>query len=346
MYISGIRLQNFRTYHEVDFTFNTDITVVVGPNGSGKTNLLEALYMVGYGKSFRDSDEHLTMYDYDWWKIMSNVDGTPREVRYHDKTKQFRIGEKSLLRLPRAQHLPVVLFEPDDLSLIHGAPASRRRYIDQLITHITPGYTTTLRRYERVVAQRNTLLRHQEIDHDTLFVLDIMLAELAEVIVVARNEIIRQWNERLSQYYSYIADAQTPISVNYHTPIDTNHYKQSLLSHLKSRLNHDHLTGSTSHGPHRDDYGFFVNNNPFVTTASRGEVRTLILALKQHEVHMIDTYHSTDSLLLLDDVFSELDTTRQKKLLTAYYDHQTIITTTHVMKGMAHSRTITVGLLE
>lgn len=329
MHLSELHLHQFRSHHDVGFRFDSGVTMIVGQNGSGKTNLLEAVYVLASGSSFRDGDMYLAEYETDWWKIEGVVDGQPREVRYQNGVKQLRAGGKVLQRISPQARMPVVLFEPDDLRMIHGSPSGRRKYIDRVIAGTVYGYGATLRKYERILSQRNALLRSGATDHDTLFVLDIMLAEAAEKIVAARRDVIASWNLSLSEIYSHISSHETAVRADYISSVESQAYKQSFITRLKERLERDRLTGSTSVGPHRDDYEFYLNTKPFVTTASRGEVRSLLLALKYIETLVLDEKYATASLLLLDDVFSELDEVRQRLLSEYFCDHQVIITTTH-----------------
>lgn len=337
--VSHIELHNFRSYQSAVFAMSPRTTVVVGPNGSGKTNLLEAIYIMCRGTSFRDADTHLTKHGYDWWKISGDTVSGHREVRHHHDQTSFIINNKASRRLSPSGKLPTVLFEPDDLLLIHGSPSKRRQYIDQLIAATTPGYKSTVRRYERIVSQRNSLLKsHDRRDEDKIFVWDILLAEEAATIVAARRRTIDHWNDALSSLYSHIAGTPSLVRSAYHSGISaTTTYKQALLTGLKHHYDRDYATGMTSLGPHRDDFEFFLDDVPFVTTASRGEIRSLVLALKADELAQLRQYHSVAPLLLLDDVFSELDATRQDNLLALAGESQTVITTTHALAGRGDS---------
>ncbi len=339
MSISKIRLQQFRNYQDRTFEFSPGVTVITGNNGIGKTNILEALYIVSLGKSFRDPDELLTMHDQSWWRIQADVDDNVRDIRYKDAVKTITINDKSFKRLSSHSALPVVLFEPDHLMLVHGSPSLRRGYIDKQIAQYTPGYHTTIRRYERVVAQRNKLLKSLHVDSDQLFVWDVSLAELATKIITKRSELVASWNEELSELYTAISDKDDTIRVDYSTTAEN--YSQRLLETLRRNLERDRMIGTTSAGPHRDDMVFYLNDMNMEHNASRGEIRTLLLALKYHNAQQLEVLYGTPPLLLLDDVFSELDETRQQKLLASHTRNQIVITTTHIHKKYQKSHTIT-----
>ncbi len=334
MVIQELRLENFRSYSRGHFNFSDTVTIISGPNGSGKTNLLEAVYYLGLGKSFRDSDEDLIKHSRDFFEVSGKVDDTTRAFRVladnNETKKQFSYESEVRGRFTSRYRLPIVLFEPDDLLLLHGSPGKRRSYIDSLLSRLSPGYTSTLRRYERALAQRNRLLKQTvPSDEDMVFVWDITLAEEAATIYAQRQRLVEAANIVLSEYYSQIAGKEHTVIVQYNSSVDGGTYKQSLIHHLKARFQRDCLLGFTSVGPHRDDIEFIMNDQPMENNASRGEVRSLLLAIKRFEAAQLQEVFETAPLLLLDDVFSELDCTRRKQLTKHFYDHQMIITTTN-----------------
>jgi DNA replication and repair protein RecF len=330
MYISSLRLRQFRNYDDATFDFHEGVTAIIGPNGSGKTNILEALYVMATGSSFRDRDQELTRYGDDWWQLQAFVDDVPREVRYQHGQKQLIQDGNTKLRISKHIKLPVVLFEPDDLYMMHSSPQKRRDYLDYVTSISHTHHSVILRRYERALRQRNALLKQQRFDEDTLFVWDISLVDLAEHIVKNRLETIRVWQAALTPLYQAVADSHDTVSVQYHSVVTTTHYKSHLLQALKANIDRDRMIGSTSAGPHRDDVVFELNNHPVVTHASRGEVRSVVIALKQAELQTLGSVQNTKPVLLLDDVFSELDQTRQKKLLQNTSVTQMILTSTQI----------------
>ena len=338
--LKKLALHNFRSYSEREFEFSPEVTVITGKNGAGKTNILEALYMLLQGKSFRDSDEELLRYDTEWWKITGEFDVSEREIRYQPAQygKHLFIDGADKGRFTYRQQLPVVLFEPEHLMLIHGSPSLRRNYLDTLLSHLLPTYRTSLAKYERALLQRNNLLKKGGLSatlHDVVFVWDVALAEHGAALQTARRELVDMLNKRLSDEYSSLA-------TNLHTV--TLHYQQSgessvhgLAAHLSRSLEKDLLRGFTSVGPHRDDIEFFLDGKNAKTTASRGEVRTMILALKYLELELLSKDSTPPPVFLLDDVFSELDPTRQHELLKNTQNIQRIITTTELTaRHMSH----------
>lgn len=332
MALERISLYNFRSYQERVFEFNHGVTVITGRNGAGKTNILEAVYVLLAGKSFRDSDELLVTHGQNWWRLVGDYSAEQREVRYRAtgaQKKQVIVHGHDPKRFTYQHQLPVVLFEPDHMAMLHGAPRLRRDYLDTLLGKTIPHYRTTLARYERALLQRNNLLRHgrsvSEL-RDAVFVWDIALAEYGTELSRMRRDLVNRVNAVLPGVYSTIAQTITGASMCYEPNTDGS--SQQLATALTRSLEHDMRRGTTSVGPHRDDFSLLLAGHDAKTTASRGEVRSLVLALKYIELEELSTVSMTPPLFLLDDVFSELDESRQEQVASGKY--QTIITAAHI----------------
>lgn len=336
----SLHLQDIRSYSLFDVTLSDGVTVVAGPNGSGKTNLLEAIYVLAHGSSFRGRDRELVAYDKPYGVIKAVMeDMSERRVSLAVKAdskiaKEFTIGGSKRQRLSYSQRLPVVLFDPEGLRALSSSPARRRDFLDDVLGRLTPQYSTTLHRYERALLQRNELLKRQSTLiqttwRDQLFVWDVKLAELAEQLVEARIRLLTHYNERLSDVYSGLADTVTKVEATYRTfHYQPASYRQTFFAKLQQSAPHDALRGFTSVGPQRDDFEMSINGHPALEVASRGEMRTIMLACKLIETKLIEETRQSAPLLLLDDVFSELDATRRQKLTSTLSNYQTIITTT------------------
>lgn len=340
--IQSLHVKHIRSHREYSIEFSPDVTIVTGANGSGKTSLLEAVYISLQGTSFRGSDGDLLQKDSPWWKIDVVLnDQQTRTIKYDPaKTpsrKQFVIDSKTTARIPAKLKHPVVLFDPDDLRLLHGSPTRRRQFIDRFISQLNPLYGPTLRKYERAMKQRNNLLKSAYISDDQLFAWNIALAEHGAYIIEQRIAFIEQINQNLSGLYQSIAGTHDEVSIHYsHTFVGD--IKQKLLNELHAHAERDRYLGNTSVGPHRHDVIFQINDSPALSTASRGEARTIVLALKFLEVDIIERLTGKQPIILLDDVFSELDASRQKLLTSQLNGHQIIITsaTSHAGKHLVH----------
>ncbi len=335
MAYTSIRLQSFRSYSDYSADLKNGVTIVVGPNGSGKTNLLESLFVLSTGSSFRAHDRELLMHDREWFRIDGAWDDQTRVLTYRalgDKIeKQFIIDGAKKARLTHAWRVPVVLFEPDHLRLLRSSPTSRRDYVDGLLTKLQPDFTWLKHQFERTLLQRNNVLKKRlppTVRDDQLFVWDVKFADLAEQVVVRRQQLIAQLNMRLADVYSTIAGKKSTAELTYQSTAEQLDYRAALLRALQQSIERDHLRGFTGVGPQRDDFSIALNGEPAAATASRGEVRSLLLALKMIELTLLESRADQQPLLLLDDVFSELDTSRRRALASLARQYQTIITTT------------------
>ena len=346
MILSEVTLHQFRSHHEATFQFDPQVTLIYGPNGIGKTNILEAIYMLFAGKSFRDSDEELIEFQHNWWRVEGVVDGVTRDLRYdpiHQRSKQLHIDAASKGRFTYRQQLPVVLFEPDDLLMIHGSPSARRSYIDDRILSIYPTYRQTLAKYERSLLQRNNLLKNKTLSaaerKDNLFVWDVSLSESGAEIMKKRTQMIKKLNEGLSDTYSQIANKTQTLELKYESKSHQPPSSSTLLQELHLALPHDVMRGATTVGPHRDDIDFVLNDASAKHTASRGEVRSIVLSLKEREAELLRDQTEQTPILLFDDVFSELDAGRQKRILNNE-TFQMIITATSDIDLLTDSQRI------
>lgn len=331
--ITDLRLQNFRSFKDGSFDVSPGVNIVVGPNASGKTNLLEAVLVLARGNSYRAKDRELVRFGQPWARLdgHSEVSGrrTVKIVVEPEASKAYDLDGKTFKRLNLAHSLPVVLFEPNHLQLLAGGPEKRRDYLDDLLEQTMPGYGTTRRHYKRVLAQRNNLLKQPaKASEAQLFPWDVRLSQLAGQVVRARTELVDRINDDITDLYRQLSQTKTKLTVDYVCLWSTEDYESRLLKKLEiSRLD-DQARGFTGSGPHREDITVNFNGHLAQDAASRGEVRTAVLALKIIELKIIETARDTTPLLLLDDVFSELDGKRRHALTDYLAPYQTFITTT------------------
>jgi DNA replication and repair protein RecF len=330
--ISDIRLQHFRSYHDDSFEFEPGVNIIVGPNASGKTNLLEALLVVARGSSYRVRDQELIQYDEPWARLDAHHENGLRTVKIVAEpkpSKTYEIEEKVLHRLTTNRMLPTVIFEPNHLLMFSGAPDLRRTYLDDLLEQLQPGYSTIRRDYRRVLAQRNALLkRHGHNAESQMFPWNVRLSELGGRIVRARLGLLEQMNNHASELYSSLAHKEAVIELLYDSKLPLDSYESSLLRTLEINFDVDVARGFTGAGPHREDLKVLLNGQPAQVSASRGETRTAVLMLKVMELQLLEAVRGSAPLLLLDDVFSELDGARRQALTSYLRNYQTFITTT------------------
>lgn len=342
MVFTDVRLQHYRSYTDASFELGPGVTIVVGPNTAGKTNLLEAIMVASVGKSYRARDAQLLQTGQDWARIDAHTKtNTLRTVKLQTSAtsrleKQFEIDGKAYKRLPLAQQQPVVLFEPNNLQLIEGEPSKRREYVDDLIEQYISGYEAVRQQYKRTLLQRNTLLKRGGANTKQLFAWNLRLVELAEQIVKHRLSTIETINNKINDLYKTISSKDKQVRASYETNVDTHNYSSDLMRLLEINIDKDTARGFTGNGPHRDDLVLYFGDEPAIDSASRGELRTLVLTLKIIELEILEKERGNRPLLLLDDVFSELDGGRRRALTDFLKDHQTILTTTDADIAVEH----------
>ncbi len=328
--IKKISLKNFRSHNEFNAIISPNTTVITGINGSGKTSILEAIYLSLQGSSFKGTDADILKKDKLWWSINLELNNSDKRIisfnsEIQAKRKKITIDNKEMYRMTPKYKSPVVLFEPDDLRLLHGSPNRRRQFIDRFVSQLDPLYSSYLHKYDRALKQRNNLLKQPYMKRDELFVWDMTLSEYGSYIIEKRIAFIEQINSNLNDAYKIIANNNDIVSIHY-----SNTYigdiKQKILNDLYYHTEKDIALGYTSTGLHRHDVIFNFNNSPALDIASRGEVRSIILALKFLEINIIENIVGEKPIILLDDVFGELDDERQKRLFLS--DKQVIITST------------------
>ncbi len=327
--ISSIRLQNFRSYGDESFEFEPGVNIVVGPNASGKTNLLEAVLVLARGGSYRAKDLELVQFDKPWARLDGDFGGHGRAVKLEPPNKTFLIDDKPYKRLGLERTVPLVLFEPNHLQLMIRGPERRRDYFDDLLERSQPAFKSLSGSYKRTLAQRNALLKHSRRQAgQQLFAWNIRLSELGSQIAAARQNLTDEINNEIAKTYSQIAKHKSSVELKYDSQFPGGNYASRLLHKLETSLERDTERGFTGSGPHREDFVFYLDGQPADVTASRGETRSLLLALKIYELGLIEKTRGQKPIFLLDDVFSELDGSRRRALVARLKKHQTIITTT------------------
>lgn len=330
--IHSLRLQNFRTYKDKTFSFKPGTNILVGPNASGKTNVLEAILVSRTGSSYRAKDTELVMFKKQWCRLDSQDDGQTRAVKIAlqpNKTKEFDINDKIYKRLPPNLKLPIVLFEPYHLRMLSGSPEGRRIYLDDFNNQRIEVYSTLLKKYNRSLAQRNSLLKsYNRPTKNTLFPWNIRLSQIGGQLVNYRDGLIQTINASLPKIYKSLSGDRVKVSITYKPQFNVEGYENNFLNALEQNTEADIASGFTSFGPHRDDFSVLFNNHLSGSYASRGELRTAVLALKIIELEELKIKREKAPIILLDDVYSELDGNRRKSLTTYLKDVQSIITTT------------------
>ena len=329
--LSNIKLENFRNHKSYNLDLDK-ITVLIGRNGVGKTNILEAIVFLSFCRSFREEDKkNIISYDSDYARITGDdlelfFSRFPRLIM---KAKERGIPRKISEFIGI---LPSVIFSPETISIISGSPGSRRRFLDIMISQVDREYLESLMEYKKVRAQRNSLLQrisNREASENELDFWDKELVKKAEFINKKREAAVLFLNKLISGFYQEISgDASNSLTLTL-----IRNYEGGLVENLKLLRRREVAYGGTIIGPHRDDLQFLLNNHNMINFASRGEMKSAILALKVSELkflenHRGDKENSTKPLLLLDDIFSEFDPIRRSHLSKLIFDYQAVITST------------------
>lgn len=340
MYIKDVHLTNFRNYQTLSLTFNKGINIIYGQNAQGKTNLLEAIYLLALTKSHRSFiDKNLIKENCESSKIIGNFVInefiTKFEISLSDKKKKLQIdGDIIKKTSDYLSKINIIIFYPEDLELVKGSPMVRRRFLNTELSQLNANYYTILNDYNRLLKMRNDYIKvnYNCIDENYFSVLTSYFIEKGVLILKMRKKFIDKLN-------SYIKDIFYNISSNsdFHIQYDSfleyendeknmkKKYENLLISMRQKEIKYK----TTLVGPHRDDFSFYIGNFPLKIYGSQGQQRMAILSLKLSEIELFKTYKKETPILLLDDVFSELDDVKKNNLL--HYingEIQTIITTT------------------
>lgn len=332
MILKTLRVQNFRTHSDFILEIGEKSTLISGANGSGKTSLLEAIYFALQGTSFRSSDKEILRNDgSSWFRIdLKDSKDSLRTIIFNNAVqkskKQFLVDGNRKARLNANLRIPVVLFEPDDLQLLSGSPTRRRNFLDYFLSQIFPSFQLALTRYNKALKQRNNLLKRDNVSKDELFPWNLMLAEYGAEIISKRQDFLELLNSKIEEVYFEISGVKDEIEIDY---LGEKVSKNEILAILSENIERDKILGYTNFGPHKHDIQFIFNKKPAQNVASRGENRSLVLALKFIETDILADLTSKRPIVLLDDVFSELDDDRQKLLTKHFSKYQTIITSTN-----------------
>lgn len=331
MYINKIKLQNFRNYNEQEINLNKSINVFYGDNAQGKTNILEAIFLCTFGKSFRTNKEkELIKLGKDNANVIIEYEKKDRDgkisISISDK-KQILVNGIKIKKLSELLgNINIVIFTPDDINILKGGPALRRRFLDMMIGQLKPNYVYTLNMYIKTLEQRNNYLRQIKEENKPENLLDIWdekLIEYADIIYKYRKEFIDKIKKKINIIHKKITDEKEEINIQYISNCESKEVYSEL---LKQRRKLDIIKGFTTKGIHRDDFEIYINNKELSIYGSQGQNRTAILSLKLSELQVIYDEIEEEPILLLDDFMSELDINRRKNFLNNINNTQVIIT--------------------
>lgn len=334
MYIKSLQLENFRNYENLDIEFDRETTILYGDNAQGKTNILEAIYLIATTKSHKGSkDREVIKFDADEGHIRTFLDKDDLEYRIDmhlrkSKSKGIAINCEKIKRAAELVGLlNVVFFSPEDLNIIKDGPAYRRHFADMELCQLDSFYTYNLSNYNKIINQRNKLLKDLYFNpslRETLNIWDSQLVSYGSKIIERRSQFVAQLNEIIKDIHYKLSGNKENIEIIYDPDV-----KADELADVLARMQDSDIKAKmTLSGPHKDDFIFNVNGIDLRKFGSQGQQRTAALSLKLAEIEIVKRVTKDIPVLLLDDVLSELDSNRQNYLLNSIGDIQTIITCT------------------
>ncbi|MDE6924593.1 MAG: DNA replication/repair protein RecF [Acetatifactor sp.] len=334
MIIKSIELADYRNYNSLKLQFDKGTNILYGDNAQGKTNILEAIFVAATTKSHKGSkDKEIIHFDREEAHIRTYLEkeGVETRVDMHlrsSKSKGIAVDGQKLKKAADLLGLcNVVFFSPEDLGIIKNGPSERRRFVDMELCQLDSFYLYNLNHYNKIVNQRNKLLKDMYMNPDlkeTLSIWDMQLVSFGSKIIERRRLFADQLNEIIYEIHKKLSGDKEELKIKYEPDVEIDEFEKK----LKYSQDRDMKSKMTSVGPHRDDFSFMVGNIDIRKFGSQGQQRTAALSLKLSEIELVKKITKDTPVLLLDDVLSELDSNRQNYLLNSIGDIQTIITCT------------------
>ncbi|MBQ1310754.1 MAG: DNA replication/repair protein RecF [Blautia sp.] len=342
MYIEAIQLKNFRNYDFLELEFDPATNILYGDNAQGKTNILEAVYLSGTSRSHRgNKDREMIRFQEEeaHIRLLVNKDRLSYRIDMHLKKNKAKGVAINGIPIRKARELlgvvNLVFFSPEDLNIIKSGPSERRRFMDMELCQLDTLYLTDLAEYNKIVNQRNKLLKDISFNEKllgTLDVWDMQLLKYGRQIIEKRGSFLRELNEIVEEIHRNLTGGTENIQVLYEPDVDVSLFEERLFMNRDRDLK----LKMSSTGPHRDDFCVLVNGIDIRRYGSQGQQRTAALSLKLSEIYLVKKRIHDTPVLLLDDVLSELDRGRQNYLLDSIHDIQTIITCTGLDDLISH----------
>ena len=334
MIIKSLELSDYRNYDSLTIEFCNGTNILYGDNAQGKTNILEAIYVSATTKSHKGSkDKDIVHFNKEEAHIRTNIekDGVPSRIDMHlrkNKSKGIAVDGQKLKKAADLLGLcNVVFFSPEDLGIIKNGPSERRRFVDMELCQLDQFYLYNLNNYNKIVNQRNTLLKDMYFNpqlRETLNIWDMQLVSYGSKIIERRKLFVDQLNEIIYDIHKKLSGGKEEIRIVYEPDVKIEEFEKE----LSLNQDRDIKAKMTTVGPHRDDFSFMIADTDIRKFGSQGQQRTAALSLKLSEIEIVKKITKDTPILLLDDVLSELDSNRQNYLLNSIGDIQTIITCT------------------
>ena len=338
MYVKKLKLINYRNYENLEIDLGKHVNVFMGDNAQGKTNILEAIYYCGFAKSHRTSkDKELINWNGDISFISVSVarDRLDKKIDINilkDGKKVIRVNSIKISKIGELfGTFNVVMFSPEDLKIIKDSPGVRRKFIDMELCQLDSKYYYNLVQYNKVMNERNIVLKNKNLDLNMLDIYDLQLSRFGSYIIEKRLAYLESLNKYSEDIHKDITSGKEIIEFKYNSTIkNLNNIQDEFYETLIKNRKRDVDKGITSHGPHRDDFSVYINDVDTKSFGSQGQQRTAVLTMKFASLRIIKEITGEYPVLLLDDVLSELDFNRKRYILKSINDIQTIITCTGI----------------
>lgn len=327
MHLEKLSLTNFKNYEDVRFAFGRQVNVIVGPNGSGKTNLLDAVYFLALSKSaFQSQDALSILHDADYFIIDGIFAEENRNVQI---TISLQRGQRKVLMADKkpyeriSEHIgrfPVVMVAPNDTDLVRDHSEDRRQFFDGVLSQLDADYLRNYLMYQQVLKQRNSLLKlfaeRNQVDNDLLDTYDEPLLELGQKIHDRRQQFVEDFLPGFRRHYAYLSEDREAVTIVYESEVGNPNFADEF-RHFRRR---DTVLQRTTMGIHKDDYGFMIAGHagesvPLKKFGSQGQQKTFVIALKLAQFEQLQAEKGIKPILLLDDIFDKLDDRRIGKLI-------------------------------
>ena len=340
MNIKKLNLRNFRNYLDLEIEFNDKLNIIIGNNAQGKTNILEAIYFLSITKSFLSVNEKTLIFrDKEFSLIKGDIVNSnfnkKLSILINDNGKKIEVNQKIIKRnIDYLGNLRVIIFSPDDIRLLKDSPGNRRRFLNIELSQLYDKYVKYLSEFNIILKQRNEylkIIKNGNFNEEYFSILNNKYVDLAVEIYIYRNNFINKINEYITDKYYFIS-GDNNLVVKYISDTSISNridMKNSLLNRLIDNKNREVMYGNTMIGPHKDNFCFYLNENNLSMFGSQGQLKMSVLALKLAEIDVFRSITGDYPILLLDDIFSELDIEKRNKLIKFLNDDvQTIMTTT------------------
>ena len=334
MQIQKIKLINYRNYPDKEIFFESGLNVLLAPNGTGKSNILEAIYLLSTTKSFRTNiTKNLILYNKNEAFVNANLLKNNQELFVSTKLiqhgkKKFLINKNPVTRINDIfEMINMVCFTPEDIEIVKGAPSERRKYLDLLLNKLDPKYFEQLHKYTRLLKQKHKLLKdHRTLDKNLLEVINQQLSEPLYYMGKRRKQLIERINQKIKDIILKVTDGKEVVEIKYLPSLEERDARE-IENKLNSSFNYEKMYGHSQYGVHKDDFDLILNNKDAKSFASFGQQRLITLALRIFEIEIIQEKYQQMPIILLDDVLLELDNPRKRLILNVLQKEAQIILT-------------------